>query len=106
MSRLKSLLKKTVTRDAISEKVHQPTENNLAARMKVIIEQHFPIENRYRELARLTSVGSDSWRQFQNGKQRPTMQMIEEFCQIFPEYTLWIVTGIEDKNLVQRCIGN
>ncbi|MFZ6774564.1 hypothetical protein ACO0LB_17815 [Undibacterium sp. SXout7W] len=106
MSRIKSPLKQSVIRDAISEKIHQSPENNLADRMKVVIEKHFPIENRYRELARLTSVGSGSWRQFQNGKQRPTMQMIEECCQIFPQYTLWIVTGIDDKNLVQQCLDD
>ncbi|GAC1611293.1 MAG: hypothetical protein NVS3B3_22100 [Aquirhabdus sp.] len=69
---------------------------DLAERMKIVISQEIRPEKRYKELTDMTRIGAGSWRQFFDGKQRPTAAMIEAICQKWPQYAFWIATGIDD----------
>ena len=69
---------------------------DMAFRIKTVIEREIPEEKRYKDLAVATEIGADSWRKLFDNKQRPTMQMIDAVCNLWPQYAFWIATGIDD----------
>lgn len=71
---------------------------NLQERLKRVLEAETPARGRFSELERLSAheIPSASWTSVWHGRQRPTAEMIELVCQTWPQYALWIATGITE----------
>lgn len=48
------------------------------------------------QLATLTDIPSASWQKALEGKQKPTLAMLQAVAQLWPEYAFWTLTGITD----------
>ena len=48
------------------------------------------------QLATLTEIPSASWQKALEGKQKPTLAMLQAVAQLWPEYAFWTLTGITD----------
>lgn len=70
--------------------------NLLKDRLKELIEFKTNARGRFAELEELTGSSANSWKSFWHGRQRPTSEMIEAICEIWPEYALWLATGQDD----------
>jgi hypothetical protein len=71
--------------------------SNLSTRLLAAIKSGTSKKRSYKELEEQTGIPSDRWSAFALGRQRPTAEMIETACKIWPEHAFWIVTGVEDK---------
>lgn len=50
----------------------------------------------WERLAGLTGISAQRWRKAYVRRQRPTPDMIEALCCLFPEHAFWVATGITD----------
>lgn len=48
------------------------------------------------QLAALTEIPSASWQKALEGKQKPTLAMLQAVARLWPEYAFWTLTGITD----------
>lgn len=71
---------------------------NLTERLKAVIEANTPGRGRFAELEKMSAldIPSDTWKSVWYGRQRPTMEMIELVCQLWPCHALWVATGITE----------
>ena len=71
---------------------------NLRERLKEVLEAETPARGRFSELERISAhdIPSDTWKSVWYGRQRPTAEMIELVCQTWPQYALWIATGVTE----------
>jgi hypothetical protein len=78
------------------ESVRKVGLSTMTARLKKIIEWETNEYRRWKELEDSCGVAANSWQQMFNGKQRPTVEMIEGVAQKWPHYAFWLVTGLAD----------
>lgn len=50
----------------------------------------------FEEIAEATSISARTWRNTFEARQRPTGQLIEALCRVYPQYAFWLTTGITD----------
>lgn len=67
-------------------------ETRLAVTLSVLAGEHE--HGFYAQLERETGVSAQRWRKVERGLQRPTADMIEAAAKKWPQYVLWITTGI------------
>lgn len=48
------------------------------------------------QLASLTEIPASSWQKALDGKQKPTLAMLQVVAQLWPEHAFWMLTGITD----------
>jgi hypothetical protein len=78
--------------------------SNLSTRLLAAIKSGTSKKRSYKELEEQTGIPSDRWSAFALGRQRPTAEMIETACKIWPEHAFWIVTGVEDTKYGHRAV--
>lgn len=49
---------------------------------------------RNKALEEKTGIRAHKWANFFNGKQKPTLEMIEAVCKLKPEWVVWLLTGV------------
>lgn len=71
---------------------------SLRTRLAELIDQKTESEGkaRFKYLEKITGIKTTHWRDFSSLKQRPTVEMIEAVCKLWPEHALWLTTGITD----------
>lgn len=74
----------------------------IADRMKWIIGNWLPERKRFTILEKLSGIPSGHWKNFWHGKQRAHEHMIQALARQWPEYALWLVTGIDDPESGQQ----
>lgn len=52
-----------------------------------------PRRGAFAELERLTDIGAKAWSHVYHGRTSPDAKHLEKLCLLFPEYTLWLMTG-------------
>lgn len=73
-------------------------------RIRQLIEKTTEQSRRFKVLEEITLIPGTSWQKVYAGKQRPTMEMIQALCNIYPECSLWLTTGKKDGANNQYCI--
>ncbi|OGQ51506.1 MAG: hypothetical protein A3J24_04935 [Deltaproteobacteria bacterium RIFCSPLOWO2_02_FULL_53_8] len=68
----------------------------IADRMKWVIGNWLPERKRFTTLEKLSGIPSGHWKNFWHGKQRAHEHMIQALARQWPEYALWLVTGVDD----------
>lgn len=68
----------------------------LSDRLKSVIEAYIRPYGRYSSLAEKTNIGPESWKSFWHNRQRPTVEMVEVVCSIWPQHAFWVATGRAD----------
>lgn len=68
----------------------------IADRMRWVIGNWLPERKRFTTLEKLSGIPSGHWKNFWHGKQRAHEHMIQALARQWPEYALWLVTGIDD----------
>jgi len=65
----------------------------LKSRLITIINRRLPTRRPYAELESLTGIDAEAWKNTSNGRTKPSAAQLEAICKLFPEYTLWLMTG-------------
>jgi len=47
----------------------------------------------FSQLEEATGITKGAWSHIYNGRNKPNMDTLEQLCKLFPEYTLWLMTG-------------
>ena len=76
---------------------------SISDRMKKIIGAWIPQRGRFKTLEKMSGIPSDHWKNFWHGKQRAQEFMIQAIARAWPEYSLWLVTGIYENENGQIC---
>lgn len=66
-------------------------------RISEVIDKTMPTNRRWAELERRTAIPAISWKRAYDGVQRPTIEMVEAICSMYPACVLWITTGNTDE---------
>lgn len=53
-------------------------------------------KNDWKQLETVTGIKAVKWRHVQAGITRPSLDMFEALCKLFPEHAFWLATGISD----------
>ena len=75
----------------------------LPDRINLLVQALTQENRRYKHLEDLTGIPADRWKAFALGRQRPTAEMIEAVCLVWPEHAYWIATGLTDS--VEGSVG-
>lgn len=69
----------------------------ISERLRIAIEHELDGKKRTSTLEATTGIAGETWRKFLSGKQNGTLVMLEAIGKVWPEYALWITTGIADE---------
>lgn len=67
--------------------------SDIHLRLKKVIDRRFTQKRASAELAAVTNVSAAMWNHVYHGRTKPSAEHLEHICRLFPEYTLWIMTG-------------
>jgi len=70
---------------------------NISDRLRLVIEAVTPPTRRFVALEEATQIKAESWRTWWNRGGKASPDMIQTIARAYPEYALWIVTGITDQ---------
>ncbi|WP_428718307.1 hypothetical protein [Undibacterium curvum] len=73
----------------------------ISDRMKKLIDAWIPQRGRFKKLEERSNIPYDHWKNFWHGKQRANEYMIASIARMWPEYALWLTTGIDDSEFGQ-----
>jgi hypothetical protein len=65
-------------------------------RLKTLLISAIAERGRFKSLEQLTQIKEQHWKNWWYGQQRPYDLMIQAIARLWPEYALWIATGIDD----------
>lgn len=65
-------------------------------RMRQVIATGTPDRSRYIDLMEKTGISANIWKNFWFDRKEPDAHMVERLCQAWPEYALWVTTGVSD----------
>lgn len=77
--------------------------HTISDRMKRLIDAWIPQRGRFKKLEEISEIPADHWKNFWHGKQRAHEYMIQSLTRAWPEYALWLVTGIYEEAIGQMC---
>lgn len=63
-------------------------------RLIKIIDYRLPKKGAFTHLEELTGIDARSWGHAYNGRTKLGSEHLEQMCKLFPEYTLWLMTGM------------
>ena len=69
----------------------------LSERLVKIIDYRYPRRAAFSALERDTGITQAAWRHIYNGRNHPSAETLEALCKLFPEYTLWLMTGMANE---------
>ncbi|WP_155626675.1 hypothetical protein [Burkholderia vietnamiensis] len=64
--------------------------------MLLLIQWFTKGRNDWKQLEEATGIKAVKWRHFQSGVIRPSIEMLESLCKLFPEHAFWLSTGLTD----------
>lgn len=67
--------------------------SDMQMRLQKVIDHCFSKRGKFAELSKLTDTSAAAWNQLYHGRSKPTGAHLEALCQMFPQYTLWLMTG-------------
>lgn len=68
----------------------------IGERMKTLIREAIPERGRFKALEEVTDIKEKHWKNWWYGQQRPYELMIQSIARLWPEYSLWLIAGIDD----------
>lgn len=68
-------------------------QSNIPIRLRKIIDYKFNGRGSFSKLEEQTGITRAAWSHIYHGRNNPNMDTLEQICRMFPEYTLWIMTG-------------
>lgn len=68
--------------------------SNINERLNHLIKIKVVSHRRFKELEDLTGISAESWRAFENGKQKPSVGMLVAVSNLWPDYLSWLMTGV------------
>lgn len=74
----------------------------IGERMKWVISNWLPERKRFSTLEKLSGIPAGHWKNFWHGKQRAHEHMIQAMAREWPEFALWLVTGVDDPDSGQE----
>jgi hypothetical protein len=69
---------------------------DLRDRLNAITAQQLGGRGRFKQLADVSGIGMDSWKNTWHNKQRPTTEMVQFVARAWPQYAFWLATGVTD----------
>lgn len=70
---------------------------DISDRLRALIVAQTTERRRSKEMEEVTGVPAANWKNFWARKQRPTARMIEGVAKHWPQFALWLVTGVTDE---------
>lgn len=70
---------------------------DISERLRSLIHSQTTDRRRAKELEEATGVPAANWKNFWTRKQRPTSHMIETAAKRWPQFALWLATGVTDE---------
>ncbi len=67
--------------------------SDMQNRLQKIIDYRLPSRGRFIGLAERSNTSAPAWNHIYHGRSKPTGEQLEAICKMFPEYTLWLMTG-------------
>lgn len=65
-------------------------------RLRELVEVTIKKGRRNADLEDLTGIPASAWASWWAGRARPSADMLSAICGQWPEYALWLMTGVED----------
>lgn len=72
------------------------TVESLDLRLRALVSLHTTPTRRNSQMEEMTHVGASQWASWWAGRARPSAEILAATCAAFPEYSLWLMTGVED----------
>lgn len=69
--------------------------NPVSARLKNLVERRFPKRGRFGELEGISGIGLNRWKNFYYGKQDATQEMLQFWCNKYPNDSEWLLSGVK-----------
>lgn len=66
---------------------------SLSDRLAKLIDHCLPKRGAFTRLERDTEISAAAWNHVYHGRNKPTGEHLEHLCRLFPQYTLWLMTG-------------
>ncbi len=67
-------------------------------RMRVLINELTRDQrNGWKSLEEATGISKEKWRQYNRGSTKPSVEMLEALARHWPQFALWIATGVSDE---------
>lgn len=66
---------------------------NIAERLRLLIATKISDHRRFKVLEDLSSISAESWRAFENDRQKPSAEMISTAARLWPDYAYWLASG-------------
>jgi len=67
--------------------------SDMQLRLQRIIDYRYPKRGAFTTLSSETGISAAAWNHVFHGRNKPTGEHLEHICRLFPEYTLWLMTG-------------
>jgi hypothetical protein len=87
----------TNPRDVKPQEPATPTYN-IEFRILLMTQWFTKGKNDWKQLEEATGIKAVKWRHVQAGVTRPSLDMFEALCKLFPHHAFWLATGIADDN--------
>ncbi len=65
----------------------------LLSRLIKIVDHRMPRHGAFSELEARTGISARAWAHVYNQRTKAGSEHLEKLCELFPEYTLWLMTG-------------
>ncbi|MDW5415646.1 hypothetical protein R6242_03560 [Iodobacter sp. CM08] len=72
----------------------QPQPMSITERIKLVIQVRISDRSRYVDLQQITGISGNIWKNFWHARREPSAEMLESIAKTWPEYALWLTTGI------------
>ncbi|MCS0582038.1 hypothetical protein NX784_10590 [Massilia pinisoli] len=69
----------------------------LDERLRELVDANAKRTRRNADLEELTRIPASAWASWWAGRARPSAEMLSAVCSIWPEYSLWLMTGATDR---------
>ncbi|MFN3812376.1 MAG: hypothetical protein ACK4S6_17355 [Roseateles asaccharophilus] len=77
----------------VMQSIHNKPAMSIHERFNQVLLLTAPTEKRNKWLEDQTGIPASKWMQLLLGRQKCTPEMLEAFCQRWPEYAEWLMTG-------------
>jgi transcriptional regulator with XRE-family HTH domain len=72
---------------------------SLHHRLKILITSETQESRRFKELEERTGVSAATWKTYWNRGTRPSAELLEAIITAWPDYALWLVTGVDEPEI-------
>lgn len=71
----------------------------LTERLMRLVEVKIGKSKKFKKLEELTEITADRWSAVSLDRQKPTLEMAEKLCKEWPEFAVWLMTGMSPNNV-------